>query len=138
MSTEPRAALAALTAAFERHFEAAASRRGEDDPAVAAAYQNLADAFETYEEAIDEAFGELTPLGIYTEDDDEDDEDDDDFDDEDDEDEDEDDDEEDLDDEDDEDGVYVGLDDEEYDEDGEDDDDDSDDAGRRDRPRARR
>ncbi|WP_407568297.1 primosomal protein [Arsenicicoccus dermatophilus] len=101
MSTDPRAALATFIAAIERHFEAAASRRGDDDPAVVSAYQELADAFEVYDEAIDDAFGEVTPLGIYTED-----EDDDDYD--------------------DEDGRYVGLDDEEYDED-----DDEDDAPRR-------
>ncbi|WP_409482923.1 primosomal protein [Arsenicicoccus dermatophilus] len=101
MSTEPRAALATFIAAIERHFEAAASRRGDDDPAVVSAYQELADAFEVYDEAIDDAFGEVTPLGIYTED-----EDDDDYD--------------------DEDGRYVGLDDEEYDED-----DDEDDTPRR-------
>ena len=51
------------------------------------AYQELADAFEAYDEALDDAFGEVTPLGIYTDDDDDDDED----------------------------GPYVGLDDEGYD-----------------------
>ena len=45
MSTEPRAALATFISAIERHFEAAASRRGDDDPAVVNAYQELADAF---------------------------------------------------------------------------------------------
>ncbi|MCH8612517.1 hypothetical protein [Arsenicicoccus dermatophilus] len=63
MSTDPRAALATFIAAIERHFEAAASRRGDDDPAVVSAYQELADAFEVYDEAIDDAFGEVTPSG---------------------------------------------------------------------------
>lgn len=99
MSTEPRAALATFISAIERHFEAAASRRGDDDPAVVNAYQELADAFEAYDEALDDAFGEVTPLGIYTDDDDDDDED----------------------------GPYVGLDDEEYEDDDEDDEDDEDD-----------
>lgn len=98
MSTEPRAALATFISAIERHFEAAASRRGDDDPAVVNAYQELADAFEAYDEALDDAFGEVTPLGIYTDDDD-----------------------------DDEDGPYVGLDDEGYDDDEDDDEDDEDD-----------
>ncbi|WP_392466244.1 primosomal protein [Arsenicicoccus cauae] len=97
MSTEPRAALATFISAIERHFEAAASRRGDDDPAVVNAYQELADAFEAYDEALDDAFGEVTPLGIYTDDDD-----------------------------DDEDGPYVGLDDEGYDDDDDDEDDDED------------
>lgn len=110
MSTEPRAALATLVAAFERHFEAVSAKRGDDDAAVVSAYTDLADAFEAYDDALYDAFGEVTPLGVFTEDEEEDD----DFDDEDDDD---DDDSEDLDDEDDEDGPYVGLDEEEYDED---------------------
>src|ERR1035437_5675937 len=46
MKADPRAALANLTAAFERHLEASASRRGENDPTVVAAYQAVADAFD--------------------------------------------------------------------------------------------
>ena len=105
MSTEPRAALATFISAIERHFEAAASRRGDDDPAVVNAYQELADAFEAYDEALDDAFGEVTPLGIYTDDDD------------------------------DEDGPYVGLDDEEYEDDDDDDEDDEEEDGDDRRPR---
>ena len=101
MTADPRAALSALVTALERHLEAAASRSGENDPSVVATYQDLADAFETYDDALLDAYGEVTPLEIYS--DDEDDEDDDDSDD----------DEFDDDDEDD-DGVYVGLDDSDY------------------------
>lgn len=102
MSTDPRTALAALTAAFERHLEAASARRGDNDPAVVAAYQDLADAFENYDEALEDAYDEVTPLGIYTDD-------------------------EDLDD-DAEDGPYLGLDDDDVDfEDDSDDEDDEDD-----------
>ena len=84
MSTDPRAALSQLTVAFERHLEACATRGGEDDPAVIAAYEDLADAFEAYDGALYDAFGEMTPLDIYggaedDEDDDEGDEDDDDL-----------------------------------------------------------
>ncbi|MEP7016883.1 MAG: primosomal protein [Actinomycetota bacterium] len=98
MTADPRAALANLTATLERHLEASAQRRGENDPTVVAAYQDVADAFELYDDALLETYGEVTPLEIYSgEDDDDPDE---------------------LDnhgDEDD-DGVYLGLDDSEYDE----------------------
>jgi hypothetical protein len=89
MTADPRAALAILTSSLERHLEASASRRGENDPAVVAAYQDVAEAFDAYDDALLEAYGEVTPLEIYGGDDDDDDEDDD--------------------------GVYLGLDDEEYD-----------------------
>lgn len=117
MSADPRAALATFVSALERHLEAASARRGENDPAVVAAYQDVAEAFDRYEDALMDAYEEVTPLEIYSEDDDEDE--DDDFDDEDDDDEDDDDeddeDDEDFDDEGDE--PYVGLDDEEFDRD---------------------
>jgi hypothetical protein len=111
MNADPRAALATLTASLERHLEASASRRGENDPTVVAAYQAVADAFDLYDDALLEAYGEVTPLEIYSgEEEGEDDEDDG---------------EEDsvgeLDDHGDEDGdsngVYLGLDDSDYDED---------------------
>src|SRR5450759_2016938 len=108
MNADPRAALANLTASLERHLEASASRRGENDPTVVAAYQAVADAFDLYDDALLEAYGEVTPLEIYSgEDDDGGEEDDDDGD-------------EVLDDHTDEDGdsngVYLGLDDSDYDE----------------------
>lgn len=81
MSADPRQALATFVTALERHLEASASRRGEDDPVVIAAYDDLADAFEAYDDALLEAYGEMTPLDIYTGLDDED-EDEDDLDDE--------------------------------------------------------
>lgn len=82
MTTDPRAALDRLVAAFEAHLEAASRRRSETDPAVVAAYQTLADAFETYDEALYAAFDEVTPFVLYddTEDDADDDEDDEDTD----------------------------------------------------------
>ena len=93
MTADPRAALAILTSSLERHLEASAARRGENDPAVVAAYQDVAEAFDAYDDALLEAYGEVTPLEIYGGD--EDDEDDD--------------------------GVYLGLDDSEYDADDSDD-----------------
>ena len=76
MSADPRAALNQLVAAFERHLEASSTRHGEDDPSVVAAYEDLADAFEAYDGALYDAYGEMTPLDIYTGDDGPDDEDD--------------------------------------------------------------
>lgn len=115
MTSDPRAALSTFIAALETHLELSAVRRGEDDPAVVTAYNKVADAFVAYDDALLDAFGEVTPLDVYSEEDD--DVDDDDL----------------LDDDDDLDddiadgprnGGYVGLDDEEYDLDGDDDDDD--------------
>lgn len=98
MTTDPRGALADLVAAFERHLEASASKRGEDDPSVIAAYDDLADAFAAYDDSLLQAYGEMTPLDIYDGDEDD----------------------EELDDHSDEDGdgaVYSGLDDADYDDD---------------------
>jgi hypothetical protein len=125
MTSDPRAALSTLVAALQTHLELSAVRRGEDDPAVVAAYQKVADAFVAYDDALLDAFGEVTPLDIYSDEDDDDDLDDDlDDDDDDDLDDDLDDDDDDPDDDDDgtddgtdddDTGSYVGLDDEEYD-----------------------
>lgn len=65
MSADPRAALAVFIAALERHLEACAYKHGEDDPAVITAADALADAFDTYDEALLQAYGEVTPLEIY-------------------------------------------------------------------------
>ena len=67
MTTEPRAALDRLIAALEAHLAAASRRQGEADPAVVAAYQTLADAFEEYDEALYDAFDEVTPFVLYDE-----------------------------------------------------------------------
>ena len=110
MTADPRGALANLMTAFERHLEASASKRGEEDPTVIAAYDDLADAFAAYDDELLQAYGEMTPLDIYDgDDDDEDDDDEQDVDEDD----------EELDDHPDEDGdgsVYSGLDDADYDE----------------------
>ena len=65
MSIDPHVALQSLMAALEEHLTAASQRRGDEDPAVEAAYLAVADAFEVYEEVLYEAFGEVTPLEIY-------------------------------------------------------------------------
>lgn len=74
MSIDPRVALGSLTAALEEHLVAAASRRGDDDPAVEAAFFAVADAFEAYSDALYDAYGEELPLDLLDSDDDEDDE----------------------------------------------------------------
>jgi len=66
MTADPRAALATLVAAFERHLDASATRRGENDPAVVSAYQDLADAFDIYDDVLLDTYGEVTPLEIYS------------------------------------------------------------------------
>jgi hypothetical protein len=76
MSADPRAALATLVSALERHLEAAGSKRGENDPVVFAAYQDVAEAFDAYDDALLDAFDEVTPLEVYHEDAEEDDADD--------------------------------------------------------------
>ena len=68
MSIDPRAALSALTTALEEHLVAASARRGEEDPIVEATFLGIIDAFEVYEEALFDAFDEVTPLVIYGED----------------------------------------------------------------------
>ena len=74
MTVDPRAALDRLIAALEAHFNAVASRRGEDDPGVDDAYDVLADAFEAYDDALGTVYSEATPFYL-AEDDDEDDDD---------------------------------------------------------------
>lgn len=112
-TTDPRTALAALISALERHYEAAAASRDDDDPALDAATDQLTTAFDAYDDALFETYDIATPLVVFDADDDEDEEDfDDDFD--------------DLDDEfeDDEDDDFDDYDDEDDDFDDEDDEDD--------------
>lgn len=75
MSIDPRVALGSLTAALEEHLIAAASRRGDEDPAVEAAFFAVADAFEAYADALYDAYGEDLPLDLLDSDDDDDDDD---------------------------------------------------------------
>ncbi len=68
MTADPRAALSALVAALETHLETAAVSRGEDDPSVVEAYERVAEAFTAYDDALMDAYGEVTPLEVYDED----------------------------------------------------------------------
>jgi hypothetical protein len=71
MSIDPRVALQSLTSALEEHLVAASARRGDGDPAVEAAFFAVADAFEVYEDALYEAYNEVTPLQVFEEEEDE-------------------------------------------------------------------
>jgi hypothetical protein len=73
MTKDPRVALEVLVSSLEEHLSAIVSRRGEEDPAVDAAFLRIADAFEDYEDALYEAYGEVTPLDLYDDDEDDDD-----------------------------------------------------------------
>ncbi|MDR2453277.1 MAG: hypothetical protein LBD51_01725 [Bifidobacteriaceae bacterium] len=47
-----------------------ASGRGDQDPAFQAAYRQLVEAFEAYDDALYDAYGADTPFLVYDEDDD--------------------------------------------------------------------
>ncbi|MDQ0801182.1 hypothetical protein [Arthrobacter sp. SLBN-112] len=71
MSIDPRVALSSLTTALEEHLIAASNRRGDGDPSVEAAFFAVADAFEVYEDALYEAYNEVTPLQVFDDEDNE-------------------------------------------------------------------
>ena len=68
MTVDPRSALEQLVAALERHYEAASASRDPDHPMVMAAAQDLAEAFDDYDEALYVATEVATPLAIYGDD----------------------------------------------------------------------
>jgi hypothetical protein len=61
---EVRAAAEAVKTALDRHLEAIESRSGEDDPAIYAAFDELAAAAEAYDELLYEAYDEVTPFEV--------------------------------------------------------------------------
>ncbi|MDR0627479.1 MAG: DNA primase [Bifidobacteriaceae bacterium] len=71
MNPEPRVALERLIAALERHFEATSTGRGVEDPAYTAAYRQLIEAFEAYDDVLYDLYGIDTPFLVYDEDEDE-------------------------------------------------------------------
>jgi len=66
-----RAAVAGLKSALDAHLAAVESRAGENDPHVQAAYDALASAGETYDDALFSAYEEVTPFGPVESDEDE-------------------------------------------------------------------
>lgn len=78
MTTDPRLALEQLTSALAEHLNAVASRRGEEDPRVDEAYEQVAESYQAYEDALWDSYGEALPLDLFTEEDGDDDDEDDD------------------------------------------------------------
>lgn len=72
MTVDPRAALDRLVASLEAHYSAVASRRGDQDSAVDDAYEILADAFDVYDEALGNTYGEALPFVLDDDDEDDD------------------------------------------------------------------
>jgi hypothetical protein len=60
--------LTQLIASLEKHYEAASSKRGEEDSSVEQAYYQLEDAFLNYEEAISTEHGEFLPFTLAEDD----------------------------------------------------------------------
>jgi hypothetical protein len=63
-ATRVRAAADALKAAVDRHLAAVEARAGEADPAVFAAFDELAAAADAYDELLYETYDEVTPFEI--------------------------------------------------------------------------
>ncbi|MFK0201337.1 hypothetical protein [Streptomyces lavendulae] len=63
---EVRAAAEAVKAALDRHLAAVESRVGDEDPAVYAAFNELATAAEEYDELLYDRYDEVTPFEIPT------------------------------------------------------------------------
>ena len=72
MSIDPRTELPRLLDALEAHLTAVVNRTGEHDSAVDEAYVEIANAFEAYEDALFEAYNEVTPLSVYGDEDEDD------------------------------------------------------------------
>ena len=72
MNNNPHTELDRLITALKNHLTAVTNRNGEHDPAIDEAYVEIANAFETYENALFEEYNEVTPLAVYGDDDDED------------------------------------------------------------------
>ncbi|WP_035804828.1 hypothetical protein [Kitasatospora mediocidica] len=62
--TEVRDAAEAVKAAIDRHLEAVSSTTTADDPAVFAAYEELAAAAITYDQLLYEVYDEVTPFEV--------------------------------------------------------------------------
>lgn len=68
MSTEPSYALQLLISRLEQHLTVVSQSRGASDAAVDAAFGSLAEAFESYEDALYDRYSELLPFTIPTDD----------------------------------------------------------------------
>ncbi len=61
MNNNPHTELDRLITALKNHLTAVTNRNGEHDPAIDEAYVEIANAFETYENALFEEHNEVTP-----------------------------------------------------------------------------
>ena len=59
--------MAQLIGALERHLEAIVTRRMPQDPQVEQAYEQLEDAFLSYEEALSTTYDEYLPIELAEE-----------------------------------------------------------------------
>lgn len=64
MSHSPEQALESFITLMREHLAAIRESRGENDFAVEALYDRLADAYDDYAEALDEEFGETLPFDV--------------------------------------------------------------------------
>lgn len=62
MSPEVRAAAELLKNAIDRHLQACAAKTAEEDPRVQEAYDGLREAAESYDDALFDAYEEVTPF----------------------------------------------------------------------------
>lgn len=69
MNNNPHTELDRLITALKNHLTAVTNRNGEHDPAIDEAYVEIANAFETYENALFKEHNEVTPLAVYGDDD---------------------------------------------------------------------
>ena len=69
MNNNPHTELDRLITALKNHLTAVTNRNGEHDPAIDEDYVEIANAFETYENALFEEHNEVTPLAVYGDDD---------------------------------------------------------------------
>lgn len=68
-TNDPRVALSALITALERHYDIAAQSDSDDDERLDVATDQLAQAFETYDDALFEKFGIATPFVVFDDED---------------------------------------------------------------------
>ncbi|MFM1950971.1 MAG: hypothetical protein RL418_658 [Actinomycetota bacterium] len=62
MHEEPAIALRQLVAALERHLDACASKRPGSDQEIQEAYDQVASAFEKYEDVLESSYNEYLPI----------------------------------------------------------------------------
>jgi hypothetical protein len=62
MHEDSALALRQLVAALERHLDACNTKRSGSDQEIQEAYDQVADAFEKYEDVLESSYGEYLPI----------------------------------------------------------------------------